>query len=139
MVVSGSGDTTIRLWDRKTGQQINIIEGHSSAVTAVAMDDAIIVSGSEDNTIRLWDRNTGQQINVLEGHSDGVTAVAMDDTMVVSGSRDNTIRLWDRKAGQGREICRFTDDYSIHAVTKLMDRVIGGDDKGMVQMFLICY
>ena len=60
-----------------------VLEGHSSGVTAVAMDDTMVVSGSDDNTLRLWDRRSGECVKVLEGHhSDVVSAVAMDDTVV---------------------------------------------------------
>ncbi|KAM3067045.1 hypothetical protein ACMFMG_011824 [Clarireedia jacksonii] len=106
LVVSGSHDKTVRLWDTATGQQIQpTLEGHMGWVNSVAFspDGKQVVSGSHDNTVRLWDTATGQQIQpTLEGHTDRVYSVAFspDGKQVVSGSYDKTVRLWDTATGQ---------------------------------------
>ena len=110
VVVSGSWDGTVRLWDARTGQAIGTpLEGHMSWVSAVAFGAvdgrAVVVSGSDDRTIRLWDARTGKAIGTpLEGHTVGVTAVALGAVdgraVVVSGSMDHTIRLWDARTGE---------------------------------------
>ncbi|MEA5449634.1 WD40 repeat domain-containing protein [Leptolyngbya sp. CCNP1308] len=105
-IVSGSADTTVRLWDSETGQPIGQpLQGHDEYVYSVAFspDGTRIVSGSADQTIRLWDAETGQPIGQpLQGHDDWVTSVAFspDGTRIVSGSDDKTVRLWDVKTGQ---------------------------------------
>ena len=99
-IVSGSSDTTIRLWDSQTGEQIGApLTGHTDGVPSVSFspDGSRIVSGSYDKTIRLWDSQTGEQIGApLTGHTDGVTSVSFspDGSRIVSGSSDETIRLW---------------------------------------------
>ncbi|KAG9076058.1 hypothetical protein FRC06_009738, partial [Ceratobasidium sp. 370] len=105
LVVSGSDDNTVRVWDADTGAPIgNPLTGHSGGVTSVAFspDGHRIVSGSDDNTVRVWDADTGTPIgNPLTGHSNRVTSVAFspDGHRVVSGSCDNTVRLWDADTG----------------------------------------
>jgi len=56
-VASGSGDTTVRLWDAASGALTATLEGHSSIVHSVAFspDGATVASGSWDKTVRLWD------------------------------------------------------------------------------------
>jgi WD40 repeat protein len=55
-LASGSGDTTIRLWDPATGACERVFEGHQSWVVALAvLGDGRLASGSDDTTIRLWD------------------------------------------------------------------------------------
>ncbi len=100
-VVSGSSDSTIKVWNLKTGQEICTLAGHSGSVRSVAItsDGQTVISGSHDKTIRLWDLNTGQEICTLKGHSAWVNSIAItpDGQTVISSSHDKTIRLWNTK------------------------------------------
>ena len=77
-VVSGSYDTTVRLWDAATGALLQTLEGHSGLITSVAFspDGKQVVSGSVDATVRLWDAATGELLQTLEGHSGWVSSAA---------------------------------------------------------------
>ncbi len=57
MIVSGSLDKTVRVWDMATGKQLSVLNGHSHYVTSVAFspNGNMIASGSVDNTVRVWD------------------------------------------------------------------------------------
>jgi WD40 repeat protein len=57
LVVSGSVDRTVRLWDYATGAVHCELEGHSAPVRVVAFspDGKLVASGSSDQTVRLWD------------------------------------------------------------------------------------
>jgi WD40 repeat protein len=106
VVVSGSEDNILRLWDAASGKAIGPpLEGHTASVSCVAFspDACRIVSGSEDNTLRLWDAASGKAIGPpLEGHTAPVSCVAFspDACRIVSGSEDNTLRLWDAASGK---------------------------------------
>ena len=56
ILVSGSYDATIRLWDIATGEQLHTLEGHTYSITSVAVspNGSIIASGSFDGTVLLW-------------------------------------------------------------------------------------
>ncbi|CCA75144.1 hypothetical protein PIIN_09128 [Serendipita indica DSM 11827] len=105
MFVSGSADTTIRLWDADTGQPVGEpIRGHTDSVLAIAFspDGSKIASGSSDQTIRVWDVESGQIIGEpLQGHEHRVSSLAFspDGSRIVSGSWDFTVRLWDADLG----------------------------------------
>jgi len=98
-VVSGSDDSTLRLWDLATMKGLRTFEGHKKGVTTVAItpDGRFIVSGSEDSTLRLWDLATAKCLRVYKGHKLGVTSVAVPPygQFIVSGSKDKTLRLWN--------------------------------------------
>jgi WD40 repeat protein len=110
VVVSGSEDYTVRLWDARTGKAIGKpLKGHTGRVDAVALGAvdgrAVVVSGSQDRTIRLWEARTGEAMSKpLEGHTDSVSAavfgVVDGRAVVVSGSWDHTICLWDARTGK---------------------------------------
>ncbi|KAG8943527.1 hypothetical protein FRC03_002441, partial [Tulasnella sp. 419] len=103
MIVSGSDDNTVCIWDAVTGSLIKKLEGHNGYVQSVAFshDSTMIVSGSSDKTLCIWDAVTGSLIRKLEGHNDYVQSVAFshDSTMIVSGSDDNTVCIWDAVTG----------------------------------------
>jgi WD40 repeat protein len=63
VVASASWDMTVRLWDAKTGEQVQKLEGHESLVDSVAFspDGQVVASASRDKTVRLWNVKTGKQ------------------------------------------------------------------------------
>ena len=56
VLVSGSYDRTIRLWNIATGEQLGTLDGHTYSITSVAVspDGSTIASGSFDGTVLLW-------------------------------------------------------------------------------------
>ncbi|KAI7907669.1 quinon protein alcohol dehydrogenase-like superfamily [Cokeromyces recurvatus] len=95
IIISGSLDNTIKLWDMKTGKCIRTLFGHIEGVWSLAYDTLRIISGSHDKTVRVWDLGSGKCMHALEGHRGPVTAVALGDTKIVSTSDDGDIRVWD--------------------------------------------
>jgi WD40 repeat protein/energy-coupling factor transporter ATP-binding protein EcfA2 len=119
IILSGSADDSLRLWDIESGTEIRRFEGHTDDVTSVAFspDGSIILSGSADDSLRLWDIESGMEIRRFEGHTDDVTSVAFSPNgrTILSGSADTSLRLWDIESGV--EIRRFeghtTEVYSV--------------------------
>ena len=76
LLASGSGDNTVRLWERQRAARAR---SRATPVwsTSVAWspDGAALASGSYDNTVRLWERD-GPRALALEGHTKGVRSVA---------------------------------------------------------------
>ena len=113
MIVSGSGDNTIRVWDVSTGVCLSTLKGHTGDINSVAFnhDGTKIVSASGDffdfsnrgdNTVRVWNVSTGVCLSTLKGHTRSVNSVAFnhDGTKVVSASSDKTIRVWNVTTGE---------------------------------------
>ncbi len=97
LIISGSGDNTIKLW-LQDGTLLKTLVGHKSTVfdLDISSDGELIVSGSGDNTIKLWNINNGQLLATLEGHLDSVLGVKFrsNSQTIASASVDQTIKLW---------------------------------------------
>jgi WD40 repeat protein len=104
MLVSGSSDNSVKLWDVRVGRLVRSLEGHRAGVNAVAFspDNKTIASASDDKTIKLWDALTGRLLRTLEGHTDKVNSVAFSPNgrMLASGSADSWVNLWDANSGR---------------------------------------
>uniref|UniRef100_A0A8C3UBR8 F-box domain-containing protein n=1 Tax=Catharus ustulatus TaxID=91951 RepID=A0A8C3UBR8_CATUS len=97
VVISGSTDRTLKVWNADSGECVHTLYGHTSTVRCMHLHGNRVVSGSRDATLRLWDIETGQCLHVLMGH---VAAVrCFDGTHIVSGSLDTSIRVWDVESG----------------------------------------
>jgi WD40 repeat protein len=53
MLVSGSLDNTVKMWDIETGVAVRTLFGHIEGVWAVACDRPRLVSGSHDRTVKV--------------------------------------------------------------------------------------
>lgn len=104
ILISGSSDKTIKLWNLSTGEVIHTLSGHSGSIISLAIspDGQIIFSGSIDETIKLWSLNTGEFLRTLAGHQGAVgsLAVSPDGQTLFSGSWDETIKLWNLSTGK---------------------------------------
>src|SRR4051812_16908906 len=70
-VLSGSEDSTLKLWDAARGALLRTFHGHSNEVWSVAFspDGRQVLSGSEDKTLKLWDVASGASLRTFKGHS----------------------------------------------------------------------
>jgi WD40 repeat protein len=102
-VVSGSADSSVKIWDLATGRELWTLPEHDEAVRSVAYspDGRRVVSGSADHLVKLWDAETGEEFKSLFGHDNAVNSVdySPDGRFVVSGSVDRTVRVWDAETG----------------------------------------
>ena len=99
LLVSGSGDNTIKVCNLQERKEECTLTGHTGTVASVALsaDGRFIVSGSSDKTIRIWNIRQRREECTLGGHTGYITSVAVsaDGRLVVSGSGDCTVRVWD--------------------------------------------
>lgn len=101
LIISGSDDGTIGIWDPREKEAVNYFQTGNYPVIAVAVDSigANVYSSGVDSTIKVWDaRKTDVPVYDLPGHADcNVTSLQLspDDQILLSNGMDNTVRTWD--------------------------------------------
>ena len=106
LLVSGSDDKTIKLWDVASAGLVRSFSGHLNWVRSVAFspDGQLLASSSGDQSgqlIGLWEVATGNLVRTLPGHSNWVNAVTFspDGQWLASASADETVKLWEVASG----------------------------------------
>lgn len=100
ILITGSYDRTVRVWNLETGVEVRCLRGHTSAVRALQFDEAKLITGSMDHTIRVWNWRKGECIRTLEGHTEGVVCLDFDANILASGSVDTTVKIWNSYTGE---------------------------------------
>ena len=95
MIVSGSYDETLKVWDAATGADRATLSGHSDEVgTCVISPDSSFIVSASVKTLKMWDAATGAERATLTGHNRGISACAIspDASFLVSASWDETLK-----------------------------------------------
>lgn len=107
-LVSGSDDSTIKVWDGRKRYAIHTLD-NSFQVTAVCFNDTAeyVISGGLDNDVKVWDLRKNEILYTLKGHTDTITGLSLspDGSYILSNAMDNTLRIWDIRAYAPSERC----------------------------------
>lgn len=107
ILVSGSQDGLIQVWDINQPQPIQTLDDSADRIVSITISSngQYLASGSYDQSIRIWDLETGDLLQTLDGHDFVVADVAFnpEGTVIASSSYDESIKTWDWN--QGRSLC----------------------------------
>ena len=99
-VLSGSLDTTIRLWNLNKKKEVQLLRGHTQTVRCIqaSVSDNQIISGGEDKTIRIWGLRDCTLTKTLTQLADA-TSLQIDpsQSLLITGHSDGYIKLWDTR------------------------------------------
>jgi WD40 repeat protein len=101
-LASASRDKTIRIWDVRTGDLLQTLEGHTDSVSAVKFlsDGRRVVSASHtrnERMVRIWDASNGRLLRTLDQIGAATLEFTADGkTLAVGGA---SISLLDAETG----------------------------------------
>lgn len=104
LAVTGSWDTTVKVWSTTVGECLATLRGHRGRVTDLAVSKkGYAASASEDGTVIVWSLNGDQSKKVVtldQYHTAAVTKVLFNKggNSLVSASADGSVCLWDMLA-----------------------------------------
>ncbi|PTB62988.1 WD40 repeat-like protein [Trichoderma citrinoviride] len=99
LIVSGSDDATVRIWDAGTGLVQHCLEVRRGYIFSVAISSQrIVAAGSSDYSITLWEADTGRE--PMDEIGDLVQSVAFTASgkLLAVAKEDCKIYIWDLEA-----------------------------------------
>lgn len=112
-------ESTLRLFDGKTGAELSEINGTGNLKRIVfSADGGRFVTQGQDDQLTLWDARDRRRIAILDGHLGAVTSLAFspDGSLIATASQDRTARLWNAKTGERLGIINGHGDALTRAV-----------------------
>jgi WD40 repeat protein len=135
LLVSASGDRTIRLWNGDTNALVSIFDkAHEDYIYSIAaLDDHLIASGARDRKIKIWNLETGKAIANFCMGSESVAhlstvynVAAFQEHLLLSGSRDGCVKVWDLRLEKSVKTLD-ADGHFVYSVAGLEDgRIAAG-------------
>ncbi|MDP2435120.1 MAG: protein kinase, partial [archaeon] len=106
LLVSGSLDASIRVWDPAAGPVGQLGAGSNlQKISAIAVQGGRLASAGYDKAIQLWDIDSGEMVAAFRGHNGLICCLLfLSDTELVSGSNDQSLLVWNTSTGQSRPL-----------------------------------
>ena len=94
--ISGSWDTTARIWDINQQSCLLVLEGHAYAVTVLALPNNNYVTGSQDKNLNFWDKNGNKITSISNAHSDIIRDIIISPSgeSIFTTSNDMQVKEW---------------------------------------------
>lgn len=96
LLVSASGDKTLKVWNLESGNCVATMSGHQTALVKVSWLNLglQLISASVDGVVKLWNFKKQVCVNTFEMHSEKIWAIDVMGPHIITGGGDSTIKIW---------------------------------------------
>jgi U3 small nucleolar RNA-associated protein 12 len=98
LLVSGSQDTDVIVWDVVAEAGVVRLHGHTGPVTDIAHleSENLLLTASKDTLVKVWDLVTQHCVQTIVGHRTEVHSLALspDESRLYTGAADAELRVW---------------------------------------------
>ena len=119
LVLTGSGDKTIKIWSLNDYSCLRTLEGHTNSVLKVLWVSSPppstdqdqqkpfnrsphVASAGGDGLLKIWDASSGECLTTLDNHTDRIWALTANPSTgtLVSGGGDSVVTFWKNTSSQ---------------------------------------
>jgi WD40 repeat protein len=131
VLVTGSSDETVRLWDPATGQMRHVLAGHREWAWPVVLGPGqdVVATGDAEGVVRLWDVATGNLRYRTPAGGGFVFGIAFHAGVVAAAHRDGVVRFWDAATGAAAGEVRVADG-AVHRLVSTGDLLVAAGAGG---------
>lgn len=112
VLLSASGDTSIRAWDTNSGSCLGVYQGHAHAIWTIDSNKSgCFLTGSRDGNAFMWDIERTIPLRIYCGHLLDINQIKFhpNSNYLATASADKNIILWDiNQVRQVRMFCGHT-------------------------------
>lgn len=104
VLVTGSADSTVRIWDAASGAVRKILSGHENWPWPLETDAAgtLLATGDAAGVLRVWRLPDGEQRHEFpppDGNPQRIYCIAFHRDRVAAAYHDGTVRIWQLSTG----------------------------------------
>ncbi|KAF3186131.1 U3 small nucleolar RNA-associated protein 13 [Orbilia oligospora] len=140
LLLSASGDKTVRLWNLGDYSCLKTFEGHAGIVLkAMWLNNGLqVASAGGEGLVKIWEARTGECVTTLDGHEDKVWALAgsRDESIIVTGGGDSVVSFWKDVSEETREERQKEEEKKVEQEQKLANYIQAKDYKSAIILAL---
>lgn len=134
---AAGADRMIRVYDSTTGELLQTLKGHQSAITTLTfLNDDSLASGGGDRTAYIWNLKSDSTPRPIAGHKSVVLSMISRQAgkQLITGSADRTVKLWD--VATGKVIASYDAKSAVSSVSATREgtRIVIGTLDGWVTL-----